>query len=53
MTAQQVAITTAIATNSQGRVAPRKKIEVKDDLSKAQFELTEELKVVLTMVKKA
>ena len=28
-------------------------MEIKDDLSKAQFELTEELEVVLTMDKKA
>jgi len=53
LTAQQVAITTAIATNPQDRVALREKMEFKDDLSKAQFELTEELKVVLTMDKKA
>ena len=53
LTAQQVAIMTAIVTNSQDRVALREKMEVKDDLSKAQFELTEELEVVLTIDKKA
>ena len=35
LTAQQVAITTAIATNSQDRVALREKMEAEDDLSKA------------------
>ena len=53
LTAQQVAITTAVATNPQDIVALREKMDVKDDLSKAQFELTEELKVVLTMDEKA
>jgi len=53
LTAQQVAIMTAIATNPQDRVALREKMEVEDDLSKAQFELTEELEVILTMDKKA
>jgi len=43
LTAQQVGITTAIATNPQDRAALRKKMEVEDDLSKAQFDLTEEI----------
>ena len=44
---------TAIVTNPQDRAALREKMEVKDDLSKAQFDLTEEFKVVLTMNAKA
>ena len=53
LTAQQVAVMTAIATNPQDRAALREKMEVEDNLSKAQFDVTEELKVVLTMDKKA
>jgi len=52
LTVQQVAITTAIATNPQDRVALREKMEVKDDLPKAQFELTEELNVVSRWTRK-
>jgi hypothetical protein len=44
---------TEIATNPQDRVALREKMEVKDNLSKAQFELTEKLKVILPMDKNA
>ena len=40
LTAQQVAITTAFATNPQDRAALREKMEVEDNLSKAQFQLT-------------
>ena len=43
---------TATATNPQDRAALREKKEVNDDLSKAQFDLTEELEVFLTMDKK-
>ena len=53
LTAQQVAITTEIATNPQDRVALREKMEAKDDLSKAQFEIMEKLEVVLRMDEKA
>ena len=53
LTLGQCTQTLAIATNSQDRVALREKMEVEDNLSKAQFELTEELEVVLMMDKKA
>ena len=52
LTAQQVVITTSIATNPQDRVALREIMEVKDNLFKAQFNLTEELEVVITMDEK-
>ena len=42
----------AIATNPQDRAALREKMEVEDDLSKAQFDLTEEIEAVLTMDEK-
>ena len=43
----------AIAANPLCRDVLREKMEVEDELSKAQFELTEELNIVLTMDKKA
>jgi hypothetical protein len=53
LTAQQVGITIAIATNPQDRAALREKMEIEDNLSKVQFDLTEEIEVVLTMDEKA
>jgi hypothetical protein len=51
--AQQDAIVIAIAANPLDWAVLRDKMEVKDELLKAQFELTEELNIVLTMDKKA
>jgi hypothetical protein len=49
--AQQMAIDLAIAVNPLYRAALKEKMEVEDDLSKANFDLTEDLEVVLTMDK--
>ena len=51
--AQQTAIDLSIAADPLDREALKEKMEVEDDLSKANFDLTEDLKVVLTMDKKA
>ncbi len=53
LTAQQAAINLAIAASPSDRMALRKRVEVEDDLLKANFDLTEDIKVVLTMNKKA
>ena len=53
LTAQQTAINLAISANPSDRMALRERVEVEDDLSKANFDLTEDIKVVLTMDKKA
>jgi len=50
--AQQTAIQLAIDANANDRVALCKKMEVEDELAKANFKLSEEPKVVLTMDKK-
>ncbi len=50
---QKTAIETALILDPQDRPILREKMEVEDDLSKARFELTEELKVNVTMDKKA
>ena len=51
--AQQVAILAAIAADPTDRAVLREKMEVKDSISKAQFELTEELKIAYTLDEKA
>ncbi len=53
LTAQQAAIDVALATTPKDRTALREKVEVEDDLSKANFDLTEDIEVVLTMDEKA
>ena len=42
-----------VATIPLDRTALREKMEVKDDLPKTQFDLTEELKVVMSVDEKA
>ena len=49
----QAAILAAIAADPMGRSVLQGKMEVEDELSKAQFEITEELEVVLTLDNKA
>ena len=51
--AQQTAIDLAIAANPLDRTALRERMEVEDDLSKANFNLMEDIEVVLTMDEKA
>ena len=51
--AQQTEIDLAIAANPSDRKALREKMEVEDDLLKANFDLTEDIEVVLKMDKKA
>ena len=51
--AQQTAIDLAIAANPTDNTALRERIEVEDDLSKANLDLTEDIEVVLTMDEKA
>ena len=53
LTAQQAAIDLAIVSNDLDRAALKEKMEVEDDLAKANFDLTEDLKVFLTMDEKA
>ena len=50
---QQTAILAAIVVSPTDRSLLREKMEVEDELSKAQFEITEELEVVLTLDEKA
>ena len=50
---QQTAILAAIVASPSDRSLLREKMEVEDELSKAQFEITEELEVVLTLDEKA
>ena len=52
LTAQQVAIDSAISNNPLDRMALKERVEVEDDFSKASFDLTEDVKVVLTMDEK-
>jgi hypothetical protein len=51
--AQQVAINMAIAADALDRTALKEKVEVEDNLAKANFDLSEELEVVLTLDEKA
>ena len=51
--AQQTSIDLEISANLSDQAALRKKMEVEDDLTKANFNLMEDLEVVLTMDKKA
>ena len=51
--AQQTAIDFSIAANPSVRKALREIMEVEDDLSKANFDLMEDIEVVLTMDEKA
>jgi hypothetical protein len=51
--AQQVAIDSAISANPLDRMALKERVEVEDDLSKANFDLTEDIEVVHTMDEKA
>ncbi len=53
LTAQQAAINLAIASNPSDRIARKERVEVEDDLSKVNFDLTQDVKVVLTMDEKA
>ena len=47
--AQQVAIDLAISANPLDRMALKERVEVEDDLLKANFDLTEDIEVVQTM----
>ena len=49
LVAQQMVIDLAIASNSSDKTALRERMEVEDDLSKANFDLSEDIEVVLTM----
>jgi hypothetical protein len=51
--AQQTAIDLAIVANPLDRMALQERVEDEDDFSKANFDLTEDIKVVLTMEEKA
>jgi hypothetical protein len=53
LTAQQAAIDAALVTDPADRTALRERVEVEDDLSKANFDLTEDIEVILTMDEKA
>jgi hypothetical protein len=53
LTAQQVAIDLAISADPLDRMALKERMEVEDDLSKSNFDLMEDIEVVLTMDKKA
>ena len=48
-----MAINLAIAASPLDRMALRERVEVEDDQLKANFDLTENIKVVLTMDEKA
>ena len=50
---QQAAILAAIVGDQMDRAVLREKMEVDNELSKAQFEITEELEVLLTLDVKA
>ena len=50
---QQVAILAAIVADPRDRAVLREKMEVEDAISKAQFELTEELEIAYTLDEKA
>ena len=51
--AQQAAINSAITANPTDRTALKERVEVEDDLLKANFDLSEDIEVVLTMDEKA
>ena len=51
--AQQVVIDMAIAADASDRTALKEKVEVEDNLAKANFDLSEEPEVVLTLDEKA
>ncbi len=53
LTTQQTAIDLAISANPTDRTALKEKVEVEDALSKANFDLSEDIEVVLTMDEKA
>ncbi len=53
LTAQQVAINSAISANPSDRMALKERVEVEYDLLKVNFDLTEDIEVVLTMDEKA
>ena len=53
LTAQQAAIDLAIAASPSESMALRERVEIEDDLLKANFDLTEDIEVVLTMDEKA
>ena len=50
---QQAAILAAIVAGPMDRAILREKMEVKDELSKAQFEITEKIEVLLMLDEKA
>ncbi len=50
---QKTAIEAALLLDPSNRPILREKMKIDDDLSKAQFELTEELEIVVTMDNKA
>ncbi len=53
LTAQQTAINLAINANPLDRMALEERVKVEDSLSKANFDLSEDIEVVLTMDEKA
>ena len=53
LTDQQVAIDLAIVANATDKAALKEKMKVEDILAKANFDLTEDLEVFLTMDEKA
>ena len=53
LTAQQAAIDQAISANPTDRTALKERVEIEDALSKASFDLSEDIEVVLTMDEKA